>query len=78
VSDGPGFQAVQHGKNGLVFRAGDAAALAASILALLRNRGLARHLGGAAKEFVQDLRTTAIVRRYDELMMEVAAGGWGR
>ncbi|HZL99424.1 MAG TPA: glycosyltransferase, partial [Planctomycetota bacterium] len=70
-------EAVEHGRNGLLFAPGDVAAGAAHVLALLGDPALARRLGeagrAAAGEFSVERMIAELERLYDELLGARAA-----
>jgi glycosyltransferase involved in cell wall biosynthesis len=67
VSDMGGLpELVKHGETGLVFRAGDASALAAALDELLADHDRTREMGRKARAFVEE--TFSPERHYDELM----------
>jgi glycosyltransferase involved in cell wall biosynthesis len=66
------------GRNGFLFPAGDTAALVDK-LALLRDRALARRMGDAARERVEERFAEAfMVVRYEQLLSEVRRASAGR
>ncbi|MGH2516455.1 MAG: glycosyltransferase [Ktedonobacterales bacterium] len=65
---------VLDGQTGLLAPAGDAAALAARMLALLTDRALAERLGRAAREHVTaNFSTGAMLRHYEDMYTAAAA-----
>ncbi len=65
---------VQDGVTGLLFRAGDARALAATLLRLLESDTLLRHLSvGAREHVVQTYDWTVVTARYEQLFDQICA-----
>jgi glycosyltransferase involved in cell wall biosynthesis len=76
VTDGPRFHVVEHGHTGLVVPAGDAAALAACILEVLRSDELATQLGDQARSAVANFHVSRIARSWEQLILSlVSASG---
>lgn len=69
-SGGPS-EIVSPGESGLVVPPGDPRSLAQAILAVLRDRNVARRLGAAARRRAADFDLNAMVARYDGLYQEV-------
>lgn len=65
---------VKDGRNGLVFRAGDADALAARIRAMATNEGLRQSLGEAARHDVEPFSEEAWVEGMQRALQSVNAG----
>ncbi len=71
---GGALEMVEHGKTGLLFRAGDARALADAIVALEADRSLGARLGQAArlhalKTFAVDLHAARVQAVYDSVLV---------
>ena len=68
-------EALDNGEAGILFPAGDAAALARGIVGLLRDPARARRMGDAARHRVQErFTTTGMVSEVQHLYEDLLAG----